>query len=291
MSRAQTIQIFLPFGDPKSVRQAEITSRTVRVFEIPRKELGLFKDEFQESGQPALYFLFGQDESGSDACYIGQSDLIRNRLASHAQNKEFWDRAVVAVSLTNTWTATHIQYMEHKAIERATAAGRFTFDNSQAGHSTPITKWLKADCDEFFETIDVLLATLGYSLFDKPRDEEQTPRNERLYVTRNGIRAGGTWTTEGMTVFAGSTARPADQEKPHTRRMWEAQQRLIHEGVLVGEGTILRFVRDHVFESPSGASCVIVGNSSNGWTEWIDANGRTLKSIHVAEGGIEDGTA
>lgn len=32
----KTIQIFLPFGDPQAIRVAEITTRIVRVMEVPR---------------------------------------------------------------------------------------------------------------------------------------------------------------------------------------------------------------------------------------------------------------
>jgi len=35
----KTIQIFLPGGDPRGVRIAEITTRTVQVIEVPRSLL------------------------------------------------------------------------------------------------------------------------------------------------------------------------------------------------------------------------------------------------------------
>lgn len=47
-----------------------------------------------ESGQVGVYFLFGQeDESSDQRVYIGQTGELRQRLASHNQTKEFWDRA------------------------------------------------------------------------------------------------------------------------------------------------------------------------------------------------------
>lgn len=49
--RPQTIQIFLPTGDPKGIRPAEITTRSVRVFDAPRRELKLFS-ETPESTRP-----------------------------------------------------------------------------------------------------------------------------------------------------------------------------------------------------------------------------------------------
>lgn len=43
MPRPQTIQIFLPGGDPRGVRVAEITTRIVRVIEVPRSQLADFR--------------------------------------------------------------------------------------------------------------------------------------------------------------------------------------------------------------------------------------------------------
>ena len=39
MARPQTIQIYLPSGDPAGLRVADLTTRTVRVFEVPRSLL------------------------------------------------------------------------------------------------------------------------------------------------------------------------------------------------------------------------------------------------------------
>lgn len=41
-SRPQTIQIFLPAGDPRGVRIAEITTRIVQAIEVPRSLLADF---------------------------------------------------------------------------------------------------------------------------------------------------------------------------------------------------------------------------------------------------------
>lgn len=42
MNRPQTIQIYLPAGDPRGMRVAEITTRIVRVIEVPRSQLADF---------------------------------------------------------------------------------------------------------------------------------------------------------------------------------------------------------------------------------------------------------
>ena len=42
MSRPQTIQIFVPAGDPRDMRMAEVTTRIVRVIEVKRSQLAAF---------------------------------------------------------------------------------------------------------------------------------------------------------------------------------------------------------------------------------------------------------
>jgi hypothetical protein len=39
------------------------------------------------------------------------------------------------------------------------------------------------------------------------------------------------------------------------------------------------FKEDVLFSSPSGASAVVLGAPSNGWTDWKSADGKTLNEI------------
>lgn len=123
MPLPQTIQIYLPQGDPAGIRMAEITTHAVRVFEVPRPLLRDFRD-IPESKQVGVYFLFGSSSSDRPSCYIGQSGAIGDRLKQHSDKKDFWDHALVAVSLTNAWTNTHTGYMEWQAIKHATENDR-----------------------------------------------------------------------------------------------------------------------------------------------------------------------
>lgn len=278
MNRPQTIQIYLPFSDPRGFRQAEITTRTVRAFEIPRTELANFT-QFQEAEQPGIYFLFGQTTDGDPMCYIGESDNVRKRLTDHDAKKDFWTRAVVAVSLTNTWTKAHIRYLENQAILRAKQAATYTFDNTQVGFAASIPAPLKADCDEFFDTIQVLVSTLGYPVMEVPAASETTAKSERFYLRKAGVEAVGTYDAKGMTVFAGSTVRPAKEGRRHTRTQVGAQKRLLGQGVLQEADGLYRFLKNHTFATPSGASSTVMGSASNGWDDWVSENGVKLKDL------------
>ena len=111
MLRPQTIQIFLPTGDPRGMRTAEITTRIVRVVEVPRSQLADFL-KMPEAQQVGVYFLVGDlSEAALPRAYIGQSGNVGSRLAQHNQNKDFWNRALVVISLTNSMTQTHALFL------------------------------------------------------------------------------------------------------------------------------------------------------------------------------------
>lgn len=82
-ARPRTIQIFLPAGDPRGLRIAELTTSITRVIEVPRALLGEYLD-MPEAKQVGLYFLIGEDEDQDFApVYIGQTGLTGKRLVEH----------------------------------------------------------------------------------------------------------------------------------------------------------------------------------------------------------------
>jgi hypothetical protein len=75
-----TIKLFLPHGDAKSLRTAEISNWTGKAIAAPRTELDdlLRREELDKAG---IYILSGVDPlSGSPRAYIGEAEVIRDRL-------------------------------------------------------------------------------------------------------------------------------------------------------------------------------------------------------------------
>lgn len=272
--RPQTIQIFLPTGDPNGIRQAEITTRSVRVFDVPRSELKLFT-ETPESTQPGLYFLLSDENGdGEPEVYIGESDSLRDRLKNH-DSKRTWDRVVAAVSTSNSWTKVHVQYMEREAIALAKSAGARQLGNDKRGYTSHVPAPLVADCEEYLETIRVLVSTLGFSFMEVPPSLEQSSDGQQVMISAEGVSASGVYTSAGLTVFAGSTAARVVNVAAHAT-VASRQQRMIEAGVLAEQGRGLVFTQDHAFGTPSGASSIVLGRNSNGWTECRTPDGRTL---------------
>lgn len=283
--RPQTIQIFLPTGDPNGIRQAEITTRTVRVYDVPRAELRRFAT-IPESKQPGIYFLIGDDvdETSADdrpSLYIGESDEVSVRLSQQNTDsaRDFWDRALVAVSLTDSWTKAHTRQLEFDAITNASRAGTYRMRNGNGGFQRRLQAPIAADCAEFYETIEVLISTLGHDILEQATSVGEVAQDEIYFATTSkNASARGTYTASGFTVFKDSTADPVINAKSHPR-VQANQERLLAQGVLIPHDGAFRFTRDHTFSSPSGAADVVYGRSANGWTEWKTADRRTLDSV------------
>ncbi|MGB0723233.1 MAG: GIY-YIG nuclease family protein [Gammaproteobacteria bacterium] len=273
--RPQTIQIYLPHGDPQGLRVAEITTRTVQVFDIPRTELqGFFA--LPESNQVAVYYLFSDESDDSRTqCYVGQTGTAGRRLKQHLDGKAFWTRALVAVSRTNTQTETHARYLEWKSIEAGHDSGRYRMENSNGGSRPHTPAPLEAECEEIFETIDTLLSTLGYPVFKPLASVDPKATDIRVFCDRRGAKAEGIYSDDGLTVVKGSRCRAlaTGSTTPGQRTQ---RARLLAEGILIMDGDSPVFAQDYLFKTPSGASQAVLFAPTNGWTEWRTADGTTL---------------
>ncbi|MDO8449514.1 MAG: GIY-YIG nuclease family protein [Rhodoferax sp.] len=280
MPRPQTIQIFLPAGDPRGMRVAEITTRIVRVIEVPRSQLAEFV-KTPEALQVGVYFLMGElSEAGLPRVYIGQSGSVGNRLVQHNQNKDFWNRALVVISLTNSMTQTHALFLEWFAIQQATQAGRYSLENGNTGARPHTPAPLEADCHEIHETAATLLATLGQPIFE-PLTNAPTARGELelFYCRGSGADGVGEYTSEGFVVLKGSRGRVENVASIQGTSNVRIREQLQTDGVTALNDGMLVFTRDHLFPSPSMAAMALMGRSANGWVEWKSPQGKTLDEL------------
>jgi hypothetical protein len=281
MLRPQTIQIFLPTGDPRGMRVAEITTRIVRVIEVPRSQLADFL-KMPEAQQVGVYFLMGDlSEAGLPRAYIGQSGNVGTRLAQHNQNKDFWNRALVVISLTNSMTQTHAMFLEWFAIAEASQAGRYSLENGNAGSQPYTPAPLQADCHEIHETAATLLATLGQPIFEPLTQSANTgdgkPKPIELFYCKGPEASGvGEYTSEGFVVHKNSTARVGNVASIQGTSQERFREQLVTDGVLKLQGAQYVFTRDYLFSSPSMAAIAVLGRSANGWIEWKTEQGQTL---------------
>ncbi len=118
---------------------------------------------------------------------------------------------------------------------------------------------------------DLLLSTLGYSLFSKLKEG---PEEQIFYCDLKNVDARGVYREEGFAVLKGSQAIPIkSEEKDHIEF---PRRRLVEDGLLKQEGGFLVFQRNHTFKTPSKAAIAILGHVANGNQVWKNGNGKTL---------------
>ena len=269
----KTIQIFLPEGNPRGIKIAEITSRTVQAILFPRSLLNEVskRDELDNVG---IYILIGLSDS-EQKVYIGEAENCLNRLKQHNQTKEFWTHAIVFVSKTQFFTKTHIKFLEWFSYDQASKANRFLLENSNIPTKPHLSESVESDLYDNFETIQTLASTLGYPIFDiikKPTKKEIIVCSGKL------AKATGEYTKEGLVVFSNSTWN-IDETSGLGSWVINLRKKLLDNKILIKENNVYKFVNDYVFSSPSAAAAVVLARSANGWIEWKYNDGRTLDEV------------
>lgn len=277
MNDTATVKIFLAKGSPTSVRTAEISNWTGKAVAGPRSQIeDMLKRE--EAGKPGVYFLSGiNPETGRDRVYIGEAEVIRNRIKGHL-DRDFWKTLVFFVSKDENLTKAHIKYLEGKLIETAHAVGRFELENAQASGSR-LPESDAADMNVFLYRMEQLLPILGQE-FLKPvvKNEMKSKTTDLLFCEIKGVKATGRQTDNGFVVLKGSEA--VLQERPSTQKYQYAanlRSALLSDGILTTKKDRLVFIANHEFSSPSAAAAVVHGGQANGLTAWKDEKGLTIK--------------
>jgi hypothetical protein len=274
-----TIKLFLPRGDAKSLRTAEISNWTGKAIAAPRTELDelLQREELDKAG---VYILSGSDPlSGSPRAYIGEAEVIRERLKQH-KTKEFWISAIVFVSKDENLTKAHVRYLENRVLTEAAQVGRCALEQNQAGGSK-LPEADREDMEVFLSHIRQLLPVLGSDLLipiAQPAAKQQS--GGILFCRMKGAEGRGRRTPDEFVVFRGSTAvlheRELAKRYPY---MLTLRNQLIDNGTLIKNDGFYEFTKDAEFSSPSAAAAVIEGGSANGLIEWRTDDGRVLKEL------------
>jgi hypothetical protein len=275
----KTLQVFLPEGTPAGIQIAELTTRIVQAISVPRTHLKQFFER-PESQYVGTYFLFGGEDDGSKPlAYIGQTEDLKQRLRMHDAKKEFWTRAVILVSRTQSFTQAHIKWLEWHSIAEATEANRYKLENGNAGSEPFVTEAIHAEVEEIFETGALLLQSLGYPIFEPLISRDPGKGAETWHLSRRGVKASAIFTDEGLVVHKGSRCSKdltkSAVDAPFTKR----REKMIAEGIIQDIGQGLVFTEDYQFKSPSGAASVVMGAHANGWIEWKNTEGRTMKEV------------
>jgi hypothetical protein len=275
-TRPYSLRIFVPDGKPDGLRVIEKSNWTGLGLVFPRSEFAAVKsrEEFERTG---VYILAGPSEEGDQpTIYVGQGDPVKPRLENHYGKKDFWTWGVFFVTKDNSLNKAHIGHLELGLIDLAKKARRCQLDNSNTPNPSPLSEAEAADMDSFLADILSILPLVGLNVFERPR--VKTSNHQTLQLDERGVTARGYESAEGFVVVAGSQAH--SEALPSLRGPATARrQSLIDAGVIIPQDGDLVFADDYSFTSPSLASSIILGRSSNGRITWKDSSGVSLKEL------------
>lgn len=277
-----TIKLFLPHGDAKRLRVGEVSNWTGKALAAPRTELDdlLAREELESSG---VYFLLGTNpDTGNPQAYIGEAEVIKDRLKQHkAKALEFWTSVVVFVSKDENLTKAHVRFLENRLWQESKIAGRYELENIN-GSNPKLPESDREDMEVYLSRIRQMLPVLGSDLLAPIAGSvKPTKAQPNLVCKIKNAVANGRRTEEGFVVFKDSTAvltlRPsAETQHPFVVSL---RKKLERQGTLVEKNGLYVFMKDAEFSSPSAAAAVVHGGGANGLTAWRDANGRSIKEL------------
>ncbi len=172
MADPYTIRIFVPDGDPEGLRIIDRMNWTGLGIVFPREDWTKIKHRADFS-KPGVYILVGyvSDDDDLPTIYIGQGDVLRARIESHFQNKDFWSKAVVFVSSASSGglNRAHATWLEHALIHRAVAAARSHLENGTEPQEPQLSEAERADTEAFLHEMFRILPLVGLNAFEIPK--------------------------------------------------------------------------------------------------------------------------
>lgn len=283
-ARPTSIRIFLADGAPEGLRIVEKSNWTGRAVVASRSQIDRALRR-EELAQPGVYVLTGTGEQGAPRIYIGEADVLRDRLKQHLNNKEFWSRFVAFTSTNESLNKAHVRYLEACLIRLAVEANQWEVENSTQPALPPLSEMDRADVEWFLAEILLIFPLLGIDAFEAAASQASTSNMDggeaELFLRERGADARGREVADGFVVLKGSRARATEVESIH-QFLSDLRRQLRERGVLKPDGNSFVFTQDYRFSSPSTAAGVLVGGSANGPRAWKDRSGRTLKELQQA---------
>lgn len=273
-----TIKTFFPTGDPSGFRISEITRDNIQAFYIPRNNLKEATENRSELQWNGVYSLFDESDH-TDTVYIGEAENVGNRLKQHL--KENWWSIAVAFVVNNKshqLSKADIKYLENMMYKKAKAAKTMKIYNANIPHKSFVEESRQYDLHDDFNSIDLLLRSLGFPVFVKDNQNETGKKlNEQtLYLTVRGSNASGIYNkdTGQLTVSRGSklTDLPISKSFNRNNKLYQ----LIKDGIIKNN----QFNNDYIFSSSSMAACILGKSNLSGPALWHRKDGKSLKELY-----------
>ena len=274
MVTSKKLEIIYHNGQPDGIRSIRRHLSTMTTYVIPRPLLAEAK-KITGINRPGIYYLINEnDENKIAQIYIGQTRNGVVRLDDHNRSKDFWNKAIMFLADSKTFSLDMISGLEEYAIMKAHESNRYKVENS-VKPKYEIDEYDLPSIEEMYEEIQFIMATQGYKM-----DNAKMSMNEAdiFQTSRKGIIARGVYGGDKFQVLEGSEI---NLEKPvHLEKYNRQRKELYEKGDIVKQGNKYILTVTLEFNTPSGASDFVLGGSTNGWAEWKSKDGKTLDEVY-----------
>ena len=274
MAISKKLETIYHNGQPDGIRSIRRNLSTMTVYVIPRPLLSEAKN-ISGINRPGIYYLINESDDNKIAqIYVGQTRNGITRLNDHNRSKDFWNKAIMFLAESKTFTLDMISGLEKFAIMKAQESKRYKMENTVVP-KYEIDEYDLASVEEIYDEIQFIMGTQGYKMDDSKTSLDETAV---LHTTRNGIEAFGIYDGEKFEVLEGSQVNI--DKKVNLERYNKQRDELLKNGSItnVDGKYILNAIL--TFNTPSGASDFILGGSTNGWVEWKNKDGKTLDELY-----------
>lgn len=248
------------------------TSEKIKVYVFRRPHLRADIRNWDGIDRNGVYAIWGPQKSKKrPPIYVGSGN-VQTRLYAHHDNKSYWrnGEGIAIVSSGNRdLNQRQIQYLEHRLAQLIREAECWDLRTER----TPRIRRISKANEDYLKDILVCLDGLSVNLLSKQptqesnnfiqtRDDAPILRSsgKTLCLKSKGITAYGYEPPTGFVVLKGSqTVKQQARSCPSS--ISGIRKNLRQKGVL---DTRYRFTQDHLFNSRSQASKVVLANSNDG---------------------------
>lgn len=228
--------------------------------------------------------LFGQiDIENDDIDYLSfffTEILHRDNFRKKALDKaELLFEELVAIE--------RVQKVKQKAIDIARETGLTEYHIAQ--RLLKQNENIEMDTDEIQRLWNRSVPSRGVQTINDLTEKQKPPRQKfftvpsdeyvNVFISARSVKASGRYNiqTNEFTLFQGSEVVKTHYSSFNGSYL-EAKKRMINSDILRLDpsGTKYILTRDSEFKAPSAASRLVLGRSSNGFDDWLDAQGRKL---------------
>lgn len=273
---AKTIITYLVDWSPTGIKTVELSNWIGKAIIVPRSKLKESRSR-QEMNQPAIYFLFWNDEEWNELAYIWEAENLINRLSEHDSKKQFWNIVISFISKDNNLTKADVKYLEAKAIEKAKKNNRYKLENGTEPIPNNLPEYQISTIEEFLENINLLISAIWYPIL-KEFIEKDTITNNLYYLKIKWNIGKWIYTDEWFLILKWSVWN----YKTVPSFDWKAKrirEELIKNWVLKIDNDIIVFNEDYLWSSPSFASSILYWRPTNWWDLWKNKDNKTLDEI------------